>query len=212
MIVGKGLIAKAIQKIDKENIIFFCSGVSDSTTNDLKQFEREKKLLHSINRSKKLIYFSTISVCDENDKRPYVCHKREMELIVSKKDFIIFRIPQVLGYSGNKKNIINFFVDKIKNGETIKIQEKAKRSIIDVDDVVNLVEKNINQKNKTINISGFEVLYVSELIKKIFSSLKLETKIETEEGYENFIPNNDINIDLEKNYTQRILNKYLNGN
>ena len=45
MIVGNGLIAKALQKIDAPEMVFFASGVSNSLENNKKAFEREVNLL-----------------------------------------------------------------------------------------------------------------------------------------------------------------------
>ena len=45
MIIGNGLIAKSLQEIDSENVLFFASGVSNSLETRDSEFEREYFLL-----------------------------------------------------------------------------------------------------------------------------------------------------------------------
>ena len=207
MIIGNGLMANAMRSIDNDSVLFFCSGVSDSTKSDKNDFNKEIELYKSVPKNRKIIYFSTISVCDQNDKRPYVNHKREMEALIKENDHLIFRLTQVVGASGNKNNIINYFVDRIRKKEKIIIQENAKRSIVDIEDVKKIVSENISLKNESINFAGYEVLYVKDLIEIIFKCLNLRTELIFKYGYKNYIPENE-NIE---GYTEKTLIKYLNG-
>ena len=50
MIVGNGLIAKALQKIDAPEMVFFASGVSNSLETNKTAFEREVNLLKKENQ------------------------------------------------------------------------------------------------------------------------------------------------------------------
>ena len=87
---------------------------------------------------------------------------------------MIFRLPQIIGKNGNKNNIINFFKNKLINQELIEVQKNSKRSIIDIEDVVQVVNKFINEKNKILNFSGFEILYASEILKFLITILNIE--------------------------------------
>ena len=58
MVVGNGLIGTEMKKIDIDNILFFCSGVSDSTVTSQKLFQREVDLLNNIT-SNIIIYKNT---------------------------------------------------------------------------------------------------------------------------------------------------------
>ena len=218
MIIGNGLFAKAFKKIDAENILFFCSGVSDSSEERYEEFKKEFDLLKKNITNKKLIYFSSISVCDNEDNRKYIKHKRNIEDFIShnSNDYLIFRLPQIIGKNGNKNNIINYFKNKLINQELIEVQKNSKRSIIDIEDVVQVVNKFINEKNKILNFSGFEILYASEILKFLITILNIENpKVSYIESKNNFIPINDIQIqniitDFEiNNYTFEILKKYL---
>lgn len=208
MIIGNGLIANGMRSIDNDSVVFFCSGVSDSSKSLSIDFNREKELYKSIPKDKKVIYFSTISVCDENDKKPYVNHKRDMEQLVMKNQYLIFRITQVLGTTGNENNIVNYFVNKTKQQQEIVIQKNVRRSIVDIEDVTKLVLRNIDKTNEIINFVGYEVLYVTELIELIFNCLNLKTNVVVENGIENYIPESDLKIE---GYTKGVLKKYING-
>jgi nucleoside-diphosphate-sugar epimerase len=208
MIIGNGLIANGMRSIDNDSVVFFCSGVSDSSKSLSIDFNREKELYKSIPKDKKVIYFSTISVCDENDKKPYVNHKRDMEQLVMKNQCLIFRITQVLGTTGNENNIVNYFVNKTKQQQEIVIQKNVRRSIVDIEDVTKLVLQNIDKTNEIINFVGYEVLYVTELIELIFNCLNLKTNVVVENGIENYIPESDLKIE---GYTKGVLKKYING-
>ena len=48
MIIGNGNIAKSLISKDRDDIIFFASGVSDSSCCDIKEFKREFDLLGPI--------------------------------------------------------------------------------------------------------------------------------------------------------------------
>ena len=64
MLIGNGLIATEMKKIDNDDTLFFCSGVSDSTVTSQKLFQREVDLLNSITINfeyDRIIYFSSIS-------------------------------------------------------------------------------------------------------------------------------------------------------
>ena len=80
MIIGNGLLAKAFSSIDNDDYIFFCSGVSDSTEVKDENFKREIDLLKEQDKEKKIIYFSSISVCDDKDLKIYTQHKRNVEI------------------------------------------------------------------------------------------------------------------------------------
>ena len=61
MVVGNGLIGTEMKKIDIDNILFFCSGVSDSTITSQKLFQREIDLFDVTKNFEydKIIYFSS---------------------------------------------------------------------------------------------------------------------------------------------------------
>ena len=80
MIVGNGNIAKVLE--DREDLIYFASGVSDSNCKDINQFNREIDLLMSMNFNKHIVYFSNLAIYYKNDD--YTNHKIFMEDIIKK--------------------------------------------------------------------------------------------------------------------------------
>ena len=107
MIIGNGLIANAFKNYcsDFEDFVIFASGVSDSNEIDDAKFNRERELLINTikqNPDKKIIYFT--SVLTTTDENKYYNHKKEMaEIIInSKNEYIIYRVPQLIGKNGNQ--------------------------------------------------------------------------------------------------------------
>ena len=60
MIVGNGLIASLFYDVDREDVIFFASGVSNSLETELSEFQREEDLIRETftqNPDKLFVYF-----------------------------------------------------------------------------------------------------------------------------------------------------------
>lgn len=157
MVVGNGLIAKSFTMFNVEkNIVIFASGVSDSKCIEVSEFERERNLLLSMDRTKKIVYFSTYSISDGSEKNEYIKHKIHMEFLVENnfEDWLILRLPTVVGYGGNDKNFFNYISSKLKKNLPITIYEDTYRSLIDVDDLLTLTKNIIyNVSNQTIDVS-----------------------------------------------------------
>lgn len=62
------------------------------------------------------------------------------------KKFIIIRLPEIIGLSLNKNNLINFLYSKIKNNKKFTLYFNSKRNILDINDAIKLslayIEKN----------------------------------------------------------------------
>mgnify|MGYP007017084323 CR=1 FL=1 len=82
MIVGRGLLASLFLENDREDIIFFASGVSNSLEDRQEEFLREETLIKKTieeNPNKIFVYFSTCSVYDSSKTgSDYVLHKLKM--------------------------------------------------------------------------------------------------------------------------------------
>jgi len=223
MIIGNGLISKSLEVLFKqdEDVIIFASGVSNSQETNETNFLREQKLLEEILNSfidKKIVYFSSI-LLKKNISSPYYNHKRKMEKLIKKKskNFLIIRLPQVIGFGGNNKNLINYFINKINSSEIIEIEKKTYRSIIDVSDLKKIIVHSITTNKKIVNIYGFErievlklAILVSELTNKPINILlkKRGKSIKKEKFNLTKKIAKEIDIDI-KNYTKKTLKKYL---
>lgn len=84
VIVGHGAIAQAIE--DREDRLYFASGVSNSYETRESEYEREYQLLCSQRKDLRLVYFSSLLVFTSD--RIYSRHKRAME------DFVKSHFPR----------------------------------------------------------------------------------------------------------------------
>ena len=224
MVVGKGLIAKAFDLYQKrEDVIIFASGVSNSSISDNSSlFDRELELLNEyLNyKDKKFIYFSTCSLLDGSKQTPYINHKIKVEEIIKSRsnNYLIFRLPIVIGLSDNKNTFFNAIKNKIINKETITVQENISRYIIDVDDLSNNLPLFIDSKdnNKIINVCFDNREFVKNLIfimeeyigystQKIFQDMPKNLEIDNDYFLSKL---KSTGYKFDENYNEKILKKY----
>ena len=221
MIIGNGLLGSAFIEFDLPEVVFFASGVSNSSEISEKEFNREENLIHKIlgdNPQKQFVYFSTCSIYDSSKNgSPYVLHKLKMEQIIINKasNYLILRVSNAVGKGGNPNLLMNYIYSSILNKKKITINKNAKRNLIDVEDVVkishNIISNNI--KNKIINIAFKENIAIENLVNNFEKILKTKTEkeyIEIGESYsidiqniKAYFRNTDVN-----NYLENIINKY----
>ena len=226
MIIGNGLIAQSFRPhFDKyeEVAILFASGVSNSKLSLESEYLREKLLLqNALLQNKLLIYFSTCSIFDPTlqDSR-YILHKLEMESLISKtKNYLIIRLPNVVGKIGNPNTMFNFFINQIITGKNIQVAKNATRYIIDADDVafwtMELIKNNFH--NHIINVAFPNKLRVISIINIIEDFLNVKANISMVEGgneyevdlsiFTDFIYKKMPNFSLSSDYIKSILEKY----
>lgn len=226
MIVGDGLIASAFYDDyeNDENVIIFASGVSNSLETDSNEFKREEDLLIKTileNNGKHLLYFA--SYVDSNIlKRSYAEHKQKMEGIIkeSKIYYTILKLPQAIGWGGNKTTLVNFIIGKLKNNEEITVYKNTYKSLIDVEDVKRIVDIRTRiwgDKNIYIEFPYIEKLLVHEIVELIAKQLKITPKIKFIESATNNLPDlsrvgkiliNHMGITPD-GYTEKIIKKYV---
>lgn len=227
MIIGNGLLGRAFLNNEQnyENFIIFVSGVSDSLNSDKASYEREKLLLIKTLKeqtTKKLIYFSSVlsGVIDNN----YYNHKLEIENLIKihSNNYIIFRVPQIIGKSGNKNNLFNNFKNIIINGGEVTVYKDVYRSLLDVDDLVKIVDYfKDTLNNEIINISDIEKISVLDIVTNISKVLKKTPNIKLIKKHDdnNWVSINDIIVDEAINniginrigYTDNVIKKYINN-
>jgi len=110
MIIGSGSIARCLQ--DRENAIFFASGVSNSVANDKNEFEREMSLLYEFEGFPYSCFFYFSSIGIETGKKPlsaYFEHKLRMEEEIKKifYNYVILRIGNLIGDT-NPNTFVNY--------------------------------------------------------------------------------------------------------
>lgn len=105
MIVGHGDIASVLT--DREDRLFFASGVSNSQETRKSEYEREKKLLMSQDKYRHIVYFSSLSVFYTDTL--YAQHKLRMEKLIKDnfKHYTIIRIGNI-DWGTNPNTLINY--------------------------------------------------------------------------------------------------------
>lgn len=224
MIIGNGLIASLFKDFDKEDTVFFASGVSNSSEMDSAQFQREENLIRETmekNPGKLFIYFSTCSIYDSSKTNsPYVLHKLRMEEIVKNNatNHLILRVSNAVGKGGNPNLLMNYLIRSVQNNKTINVHTKATRNLIDAEDIRNitleLLEK--GNYNKIVNIAypqNYSIIEILEIIERHYNKKLDLNLIKSGSGYEINIPETENyfqknNLDGKESYLLRILEKY----
>ena len=227
MIIGNGLIANKFREFEQQfnDVIIFASGVSDSLSLSEKEFNREYDLLLNTiikNPKLKLIYFSSVLV--ENSNKPYYKHKLCLEELIKSKaeNYLIYRLPQIVGKNGNKNTLFNYIKNNIVNNELNLIYLDAVRALIDVDDLIQFVIYSKHINNETIIFSYIKKIKVSELCLKISKFLGVKPRViyndekltENQWTEENSLIVVDWLCDVNtENYNDYLIEKYIqNGN
>lgn len=190
MIIGNGLIANSLKNIDTEDHLYFASGVSNSLETRSSEFEREFSLLKNnvtSHKENKLFYFSTLSVNDlSKQQSPYVLHKLEIENFIKEncKNYIILRIGNIVGNGGNPNTLFNFLKTQIMHGNNFMLHQKARRLLLDIDDITKFLESNCaNINNQTINFAYPYYYDLKEIVEAIRNKLQKEANYqESDEG------------------------------
>jgi len=222
MVIGNGLIAKSfLGLVDDEDFDIFAAGVSDSTSDNHTGFLREERLLLStIQREKKIIYFSTCSIYDyDSINKPYVAHKLNMEALITEhcQDYIIFRLPQVVGWTKNPHTIINYLAQQILEQKQFNLWKNAYRNLIDVEHVRDIVLASNAYANKSIinianprSIAVQEIVAILEVVLKKSANFRLidmgsHCLIDTK--FTEFW-SRKLNINFSEGYAESVLRKY----
>ena len=225
MIIGTGMIARAFKSLEKNPDILICAaGVSKSNEVNDDQFNKESELLKkAINLNKKIIYFSTFSINQPKENySPYIIHKIKMEKLVSQSEkYIIYRVPQIVGYSNNSSLLLNYLNEKIKNGTYFTIWKNCFRSLIDVSDLVKIVNYSVNQpfcilNNKIHNIYNQNIISIEEIVKLFENLYKIKGNYSLVEKQEDILYSDKSGEDLVKNagvefdsaYNLKLIHKY----
>ncbi|KAA0126493.1 hypothetical protein FY557_17035 [Chryseobacterium sp. SN22] len=222
MIVGNGLIANALKKIDTEDYLFFASGVSNSLEIRSSEFEREFSLLKD--RIEKhpgcrLVYFSTLSVNDQSKQEsPYVLHKLKLEDYIKNNtgSYSILRIGNIVGNGGNPNTLFNFLRNQIFQGNTFTIHQRARRLLVDIDDVSKFLQTNDDHlNNQTVNFAYPYYFDLKEIVQALESRMQKTARYtETDEGdfyivdFDETANNFFIGIDADQ-YLRDLAEKYI---
>ncbi|GAB3898608.1 hypothetical protein GCM10028803_18370 [Larkinella knui] len=182
MVVGNGMIARRFSDFDdRDDVLIFASGVSNSKENRPAEFAREQKLVEESiawSENRLFIYFSTCSVTDPTEQGSlYVRHKLFLETYIAENcaHYLIIRASNVVGGTENPHTVLNFFVNRIRNQEPFDVWQGASRNLIDVDDVYRIVTDYIargpNDWNQIINVANPYSVRPLEIVQAIETHL-----------------------------------------
>jgi len=161
-IEGRGDIASVL--VDRPDILFFASGVSNSKETNEAEYQREKSLLLRQapllreNRAKRLVYFGSLSIF-YGDTR-YVRHKMEMEQLVRENfpKYCIVRLGNIT-FGSNPNTLINY----LKAHPEAKIRDEY-RYICDKEEFLHWINL-IPSWNCEMNVPGRR-MKVADVVKK----------------------------------------------
>lgn len=188
VIYGRGMMATAFKDRHRhdDGLLVFASGVSDSANIEMPPFEREFRLLEeamAANPGRKIVYFSSCAAGFADT--PYYRHKLAMERRVEQATdgYLICRLPQVVGFTVNN-TLVSHLAKSIRTGTPIPVTPNAKRSLIDVEDVVRIVHRLAPLPSMKIQISSGTVISIETLISEVVAllgtpALVMEGKPET---------------------------------
>lgn len=218
MIIGNGLLANAFRRYDNDDTIVFASGVSNSSEKRISEYEREFHLLKSMDKTKKLIYFSTISVGDESLKdTSYIIFKKHIETIIKKnfERYAIFRLPIVVGKTKNPNTFFNYMAYMIRSRQNIDIHKNCFRYLIDIDDLAGILPIIYQRSDKIVmNVCFDNKKNVLEIVALMALEIGIAPNIILlDKGTDYEVDNGDFILNSSKKvcngYTRHVITKYL---
>ncbi|MDI6034453.1 hypothetical protein QLS91_15345 [Flavobacterium sp. LB2P84] len=226
MVIGNGMVAKSFsQYLERENVVVFASGVSNSKLAIESEFEKEKNLLKKVlqeHEDKKIVYFSTFNLYDPVEKNsPYCLHKLDMEEFISANVpvYNIFRLGHVAGQSAQQYTILSFLYNAIKDGTSFKLWKHASRNIIDIDDISKICSYIIDNEwylNQITNICNNKNTSIVEIVDILEGMLNKKGNYSIfEEGGCPSVDNTkirliatDLGINFDDSYVKDVIIKY----
>lgn len=160
MILGHGDLASVLK--DREDRLYFASGVSNSQETRRSEYEREKKLLLKQDRHRHIVYFSSLAIFYTDTL--YSQHKRRMESLLKKhfKHWTIIRLGNIT-WGTNPHTIINYLRARRKAGQPLEIRDTY-RYIIDKDEFLHWIDL-IPDWNVEMNLSG-RIMKISDIVRE----------------------------------------------
>jgi len=158
MIIGNGDIASVLP--ERDDLLFFASGVSNSQETRESEYQRERNLLLEQDRAEHIVYFGSLAVFYSGTR--YAQHKLDMETTV-KGEFpkhTIFRIGNIT-WGINPHTIINYFRGQIEVGNSFEVRDEH-RYIVDKDEFLHWIGR-IPTWSCEMNVPGRKML-VKEIV------------------------------------------------
>jgi len=162
MIIGNGNIAKVLE--DRDDLVFFASGVSNSSCIDENEYKRELNLLKTVSTDKHIVYFSNLGIYYKEDR--YTQHKIDMEEYIRTHydSYTIVRI-EVCKWVNNPTTILNVFKSLLNQGIEPEIKDTT-RYVLSLEEFLYWVRMiKVGVKNE-MNILG-KKMAIAEIVQEI---------------------------------------------
>jgi hypothetical protein len=162
MIIGKGSVASVLE--DRDDLVFFASGVSNSSCTDEKEYEREFNLLKTVPTDKHVVYFSNLGIYYKQDR--YTQHKRDVEEYIRNNytSYTIVRI-EVCEWVKTPNTILNVFKRQLAEGIEPKIQDTT-RYVLSLDEFLYWIKMIQSGVRNEMNILGRK-LTIAQIVDEI---------------------------------------------
>lgn len=218
MIVGNGQLAQCFTPYDRDDTVFFASGVSNSNCKDANEFERESSLLTDClrkNKKKKIVYFSSCALSAPGyEKNEYYNHKQEMEkkLQYLSNNYYIFRVPQLFGCLKKHKTLINFLYNSILQQESFKVYSEAYRYVIEIEDLRRIVNVYLDhgETNSILDVANpfrYKVVDIVKMLEYLLDAKANYEVLTKKDGYfldldklKMFVEKNDLELSFSEDY------------
>lgn len=227
MIIGRGLLARAVTEIDAKDFIFYANGISNSVLHEISpnnfELNEIKEIAHKGQKAV-FVYFSTCQVNSVlNYSRPYVEHKISIEEYIRKHfhKYLIVRTSNLVGHNPwNLHTLFNYLDRAISVQEPITINPDLQRNFLDVEHFVKFLEVylQVYNCNETVEIVNPISYIMNEIVKefeKHFSKRFVIKKIDNVTNFAVFELNIELSMKLAaecnicmKEYISYLLKKY----
>jgi len=108
-IIGNGDIAMALREggVDRDDLLFFAAGVSNSRETRESEYAREVRLFQAQDQRHHIVYFSSLCIFYSNSR--YARHKRQMENLIQdwKANTAVLRMGNIT-WGNNPTTLINY--------------------------------------------------------------------------------------------------------
>lgn len=170
------MIAGALKELKGwEEDVLFSSGVSNSGETNAAAFQKEidliKQHILEIKLGTTFVYFSTTSIFDTSKSTSlYTNHKIVIENLIKDSgiNYLIIRLPNLVGSSNNPHTLTNFFAQSLSSGKQINLNPGAIRHLIDVADlpfILTDISKKFGKQKVTVNVETDKPLTAEQILR-----------------------------------------------
>lgn len=203
-IVGRGLIARSLEPFAAvhDATVAFATGVAASTSEDGDGYRRELDQLRAVLREaaasgERVVYFSgggalygdwSRPAREDDPPRPLSAYGRhqvacERMLATSAVPHLILRLPNVIGPSRNREQLLPSIVAQVLAG-TVTVQSDAQRDLIGAGDFARVASALLERVDvdATINLATGSSVAVDAIVDGVMRELGVRARIERVAG------------------------------